>query len=259
MLEIEETGKNIEQAIENALFALKAPREDVDIKILCEGGLFKKAKVFVKISDDAIDKYVKKEEKRKSFEEDISNVEVEVVKEEKKDIKEESKTEKESEKELKKVENKERKDKIINSREFLENLFKKAQKEVEFSESEDERNKYYSITGEDLNEYIGYRGETLFAINYLTSILAGKTEKRVIVDIGSYRERRIETLKSLAEKTAHKVEKTGRYVKLEPMDPSERRIIHMALQDNSKVTTMSKGTEPHRYVMIFPVEYNDHR
>lgn len=256
MLEIEETGKNIEQAIENALFALKAPREDVDIKILCEGGLFKKAKVLVKISDDAIDKYVKKEEKRKVIEEteDIKE-NVEVSKEEKKEIKEELK----AEKEIEKQEKKERKEKIVDSREFLENLFKKAEKEVEFSESEDERNKYYSITGENLSEYIGYRGETLFAINYLTSILAGKTEKRVIVDIGSYRERRIETLKSLAEKTAHKVEKTGRYVKLEPMDPSERRIIHMALQDNSKVTTMSKGTEPHRYVMVFPVEYNDHR
>ena len=58
---VEATGKNIEQAIENALFELKAPREDVDIKILSEGGLFKKAKVVVSISQDEIEKYQKRE------------------------------------------------------------------------------------------------------------------------------------------------------------------------------------------------------
>ena len=62
---VEATGKNIEQAIENALFELKAPREDVDIKILTEGGLFKKAKVVVTISDDVVDKYEKREKLKK--------------------------------------------------------------------------------------------------------------------------------------------------------------------------------------------------
>ena len=60
MLSVEGIGKNIEQAIENALFELKAPREDVDIKILNEGGLFKKAKVLVSISEDCKEKYQKK-------------------------------------------------------------------------------------------------------------------------------------------------------------------------------------------------------
>ena len=63
MLSVESTGKTIEKAIENALLELKAPREDVDIKIINEGGLFKKAKVIVSISEDAKEKY----EKRKSF------------------------------------------------------------------------------------------------------------------------------------------------------------------------------------------------
>ena len=62
MLSCEATGKNIEQAINNALFELKAVREDVDIKILDEGGFFRKAKVLVSISEDAISKYQKKEE-----------------------------------------------------------------------------------------------------------------------------------------------------------------------------------------------------
>ena len=66
MLSAEGIGKNIEQAIENALFELKAVREDVDIKILSEGGLFKKAKVLVTISEDAREKYEKKEVSRKA-------------------------------------------------------------------------------------------------------------------------------------------------------------------------------------------------
>ena len=63
MLEVEATGKNLEQAIENALFELKAPREDVDIKILDEGGFFRKAKVRVSISPDEIEKYQKREKR----------------------------------------------------------------------------------------------------------------------------------------------------------------------------------------------------
>lgn len=253
MREVEAQGKNIEQAIENALFELKAPREDVDIKILCEGGLFKKAKVLVKISDDAIEKYEKKEEKRK----EIVAEEKEEKKIEKEQIKEEKKEQKQEEKKEKKENKKKRTDKIVNPKQFLTKLFEKAEKNVEISEVEDERNIIYSITGENISEFIGHRGETLFAISYLTSILAGRTEKRVIVDIANYREKREQSLIALAERVANKVVKTGRYAKLEPMEPSERRIIHMALQENNKVSTMSKGTEPHRYIMIFPVEYRD--
>jgi len=273
MKSVEGVGRNIEQAIENALFELKAPREDVDIKIISEGGLFRKAKVVVSISEDAKEKYEKKEEKRaKYFEEDdgliISKKEIkEDIKEEKKaakaEKKEEKKAEKEAEKEAEKatevaVEKKTKKEnKVVEPMEFLKGLFQAAGKEVEIERVEKDDCVTYSIKGEDLGSYIGYRGETLFSISYLTSILAGKGEKRVLVDIENYREKRIESLRSLASRMASKVAKSGRYVKLEPMDPAERRIIHLALQDNDKVTTLSKGTEPHRYVMIFPREYKD--
>ncbi len=274
MKAVEAVGRNIEQAIENALFELKAAREDVDIKIISEGGLFRKAKVVVSISEDAIEKYEKKEENRAKFleEEDglvISKTELkkekeaekEAKKEEKEKIKEEKKAEKEAEK-VREEEGKEekktkRKNKIVEPIEFLTGLFKTAGKEVEIEAIDNDDCVIYSIKGEDLGSYIGYRGETLFSISYLTSILAGKTSKRVLVDIENYREKRIESLRSLASRMASKVAKTGRYVKLEPMDPAERRIIHLALQDNDKVTTLSKGTEPHRYVMIFPREYKD--
>ena len=82
-------------------------------------------------------------------------------------------------------------------------------------------------------------------------------DKKQVLDVCGYRQKRADSLKALANRMASKVIKSGRYAKLEPMDASERRIIHLALQDNAKVTTMSKGTEPKRYVMIFPTEYKD--
>ena len=271
MKSVEAVGKNIEQAIENALFDLKATREDVDIKIISEGGLFRKAKVVVSISEDAIEKYEKKEEKKKALlaedEDGIcikkSEVSEQTKKEEKETKKEQKKEEKEAEKEAKKEEKAEikkaekRESKTIDPKEFLENICKLYNKEVSVEEKEEDGCKIYSVNGEDVGSLIGYRGECLFAISYLASVLAGKSDKRILVDIGNYREKRISTLKSLAGRMATKVIKSNHYVKLEPMDASERRIIHLALQNNDKVTTLSKGTEPHRFVMIFPREYKD--
>ena len=80
---------------------------------------------------------------------------------------------------------------------------------------------------------------------------------RIVLDIENYRSKREESLKALAKRTADKVAKTKRYYKFEPMDPAERRIIHLALQDDERVTTLSKGEEPHRYLMVFPKEYDE--
>ncbi len=262
MKEVEGFGKNIEQAIEDALFQIKAPREDVDIKILCEGGLFKKAKVVVSISEDAKGKYAQKEEIRKEIKKDDDCIIIS-----KKEIKEEVKQEK-----VEKIEDKEEKiiiekedkkerisqpAKVIDVKEFLTNIFQKFGAEVEIEEIEDERSITYSIKGEKSSQFIGYRGEALSALSLITSMICEKSKKRVLVDIEGYRERRVESLQNLAKRTAEKVSKTGRYVKLEPMNPAERRIIHMALQENENVTTLSKGTEPRRYLMIFPRNYEN--
>lgn len=255
MLSAEGIGKNIEKAIENALLELKAPREDVDIKIINEGGLFKKAKVLVTISDDAKDKYIKKEEKKKEIKEEI-----------KKDIKESNK-----EIENKKIEednldtiiseNKiEEEDKAeegflyknINPIDFLKGFFEAAGKEVVINVNEDDRFITYSVEGENLGELIGHRGECFFAISRLLTAVCGKSEKKILLDIGGFREKRAESLTALAKRVASKVSKTGRYAKLDPMNPSDRRIIHTALQDDDRVTTLSKGNEPYRYVIIFP-------
>ena len=117
--------------------------------------------------------------------------------------------------------------------------------------SEDDKYVTYSVVGENLGDMIGHRGECYYAINRVLCAAAGKTEKRILLDIGGYKERRSEVLAELARKTAEKVVKTGRYARLDPMNPSERRIIHSTLADDPRVVTMSRGEEPHRYVMVF--------
>lgn len=102
---------------------------------------------------------------------------------------------------------------------------------------------------------IGYRGEVLDAIQCLAGAVAntGREDyRRVVVDCEKYRERREETLKSLANKVADKAVKMGRKMTLEPMNPYERRIIHAALTDNNTVKTLSEGKEPNRYIVVIP-------
>lgn len=112
-----------------------------------------------------------------------------------------------------------------------------------------------NITGKDVKYAIGYRGETLNSLQYLTSIVVNKDEKtsykRVILNAENYREKREKTLENLALKTAYKVKKYGRSYKLEPMQSYERRIIHATLQNDLEVTTTtSEGVEPFRHVLI---------
>lgn len=270
MLQAEGIGKNLEQAIENALFELKAPREDVDIKILSEGGLFKKAKVLVSISDDAKDKYVKREVKREEENiEVIVDVEKQIGQSDEdfdKVVKNTSKIEKAIKKEIAEKSVEEQMQKIYTPKEpredismdpmdFLTGLLKVVGKEGYSVEmKEDDKYVTYSINGDELGDLIGHRGECFYAINRILTAVAGKTEKRILLDVGGYREKREETLTALAKRTADRVAKSGRYSRLDPMNPSDRRIIHTALQSDDRVTTLSKGTEPHRYVIVFPKE-----
>jgi spoIIIJ-associated protein len=111
-----------------------------------------------------------------------------------------------------------------------------------------------NLDGPNVGILIGHRGETLDALQYLVSLIINKDHnedyKRVILDTENYRLKREETLKRLASRLAYKVKSTGKYVKLEPMNPYERRIIHSALQNNEDITTYSEGEEPFRRVVI---------
>lgn len=109
-----------------------------------------------------------------------------------------------------------------------------------------------NLKGENLGLIIGYKGETLDALQLLTNVIVNKNGeyKRIEIDAQDYRAKRKDTLISLAHKKARDVVKYGRNITLEPMSPYERRIIHTALQDDAKVTTTSIGTEPFRKVVI---------
>lgn len=111
------------------------------------------------------------------------------------------------------------------------------------------------VITDNSSSIIGYRGEVLDALQSLAGAVANKGRddyRRVVVDCEGYREKREETLKSLAEKLAAKAVRTGRKVTLEPMNPYERRILHSALSDSTEVKTQSEGKEPNRFVAIIP-------
>lgn len=105
----------------------------------------------------------------------------------------------------------------------------------------------------DLGLLIGRRGQTLDALQYLTSIVANRYSDehiRIVLDAENFRDRRKQTLEELADRLAAKVVRTRKEVVLEPMSPLERKIIHSKLQGSTKVRTFSKGDEPNRRIVI---------
>lgn len=110
-----------------------------------------------------------------------------------------------------------------------------------------------NVEGKDAGIIIGKRGHTLDAFQYLTSLVVNKNREkyvRIIINAENYREKREKTLIDLANRLARKVLSTRRSIKLEPMNPYERRIIHAALQENKKIKTRSEGEDPYRHVII---------
>lgn len=135
-------------------------------------------------------------------------------------------------------------------RSILDNM--KVQAEIKIKEENDIIN--IDLNGPKMGLIIGYRGETLDSLQYLSSLVVNKnndiTYKKVILDIENYRKKREDTLIRVAEKTAYKVRQTRKPYKLEPMNPYERRIIHSALQDNKYVYTISEGEGSQRRVVV---------
>ncbi len=114
---------------------------------------------------------------------------------------------------------------------------------------------FATMYGDTLGILIGRRGETLDALQYLTSLQVNRGREeyiRVTLDTENYRAKREEALNRLASRMANRAIKTGRKVALEPMNPYERRILHASLQNNPGVTTHSEGDEPYRHVVVVP-------
>ena len=139
------------------------------------------------------------------------------------------------------------------AREFLSGLTDRMGVPVEIALMETPEQLRMQMTGEGMSLLIGRRGETLDALQYLTSlnINRGRDEYlRVSIDTENYRAKREEALRKLAVRMAGRAKKSGRRVALEPMNPYERRILHSALQNDPDVTTHSEGEEPYRRVII---------
>ena len=262
----EKYGNNIDEAVELALRDLKVSKDEVDVEVLEEPskgflGLGSKlAKVSVTLKEKTEPEIPAVEDIIKSVEGEIN---VNSTNNAASDISDEQavKTDKHDEKK-----NQSKRRSIANERpeglepaddhiavEFLKKTTQEMGMDLTFSCMANEDNVYVDIKGDDAGNIIGKRGQTLDAVQYLTSLVVNKDSSkyiRVILDAENYRAKREKTLQQLADRLAGKVVRTKRSVRLEPMNPYERMVIHAALQGNKKVTTRSEGEEPYRRLII---------
>lgn len=269
----EKWGVDVEEAVKLALIDLKVPREEVTVTVLEQPskGFFgigsKLAKVRVekiKKEENKLEKPFKETQKEKHQNKDNKdNREHKNNKNNKKDRKEHKKENKveeqgidltESSLNIEVVNKEELQD--VDSHEaldFLKDITDKMGLSLNLKAKTGDAIVYVEMDGKDSGTVIGKRGQTLDAIQYLTSLVINKNSEKyikVVVDAENYRAKRQKTLEQLASRLAAKVIRTKKYVRLEPMNPYERKVIHATLQHNPDITTRSEGEEPYRRVVI---------
>ena len=223
-------GKTTNEAIENGLKELKVSKKNVDIRV------------------------IESEEKRSFFSilaPRVVKVEL-TVKEDSEQVEIKENKEIKPKKEIKLSDEEQEKAKG-NLEVFLEEFIKNLSETTKYNIEKSENYINISLNGNDLGYLIGYRGETLYALQNILSAIAGKdiqNKVRVILDVQGYKEKREKTLEELAEKVAKTVVRTKKSVKLEPMKAYERKIIHSKLQQHPKVETTSVGEEPYRRIIV---------
>ena len=236
------TAKTAEEAIEEGLKELGLTRETAQIRILEEGKkkLFGTVKARVEIAP------LCKEENKENEESEENAAAEEKKDEENKEngFSESGKTDGER------------------AVEFLENLFEMMHITAVTNLVYEGEKIVINVTAANNNALIGKKGMVLDAAQTLAGAVAniGRAEyRRVVVDCENYRENREETLRRLADNLAAKAVRLGRKIRLEPMNPYERRIIHAELSENGEVITQSEGKEPERYIVIIPAGVEDDR
>jgi len=213
-------GKTTNEAIEKGLKELNVTKNMVNIKVL-------------------------ENEEKRSFYSILAPRKVKVELTLKEDIKEEKKESKKQNENMDEIQT------AVNNIEIFLKSF--LEKEVSYKIDVQEFNINIELLGEKLNYLIGYRGETINALQTIITAIANKNASakiRVFLDVAGYKNKRVKTLEELAEKISKTVIKTGKSIALEPMTAYERKIIHSKLQSNEKVTTYSKGEEPYRKIVI---------
>ena len=225
-------GKTTNEAIEKGLKELKVSKNKVDIKVL------------------------EAEEKRSFFSILTPRVvKVEIT------LKEDSKEEKQQEYKKETMPKKKKENPVVDMKEIIQDItvfmndfvskFEKNKLIYEIKEELDHL--YIDINGDDTGFLIGYRGEVLNSLQTIITNIANKKSNgkvKIALNVSGYREKREKDLQNLADRIAASVVKTGKSVTLEPMIAYERKIIHLRLQENSKVSTHSVGEEPYRKLVV---------
>ena len=210
MRNIEVTAKTVDQAIEKGMQMLGVSREEIEVKVLNEGSMLKKALV-------EIFTFANAEEREEYHKNNKQKEEIKLVKTE-------------SDEEIVEIstENVEEVTQVVT--EFLQGLIEKMQSDATVTRGFRNGDVIFKINGDNVNNLIGYHGETLEAIQYLVNTIVREKvpayRKKVYLDVENYRRKRQETVEVLAEKIAKKVLQNKRSMKLEPMNSFERKAIH---------------------------------
>lgn len=234
MRNIEVTAKTVDQAIEKGLQMLGVNREEIEVKVINEGSMLKKAvvEIYTFANAEEREEYLKNNKPKK---------EVKLVK-----------TETEQEMVDVPSEHVEEVTKVVT--EFLEGLLSHMQIEATVSRGVRNGDIIFKINGDNVNNLIGYHGETLEAVQYIMNTIVREQvrdyHKKVYIDVENYRRKRQDTVEQIAEKMAKKVLVTRRSIKLEPMNSYERKAIHNALSGIEHIGTHSEGVEPNRCLVI---------
>ena len=267
-----QSAKTVDEAVEKALLELKATRDEVDIEVIEEPsggflGLIGGKDAIVKVRrkmdhKDIVDSILKDEEiesvrsvlDEKAKEEAAAESEEEAEVPEADEVEEENEQAEDATQEpaFEYLNDEELEDLI---REYIDRIMSAIELGYTLSVDFNENEIFVSIDGkrEETGIIIGKHGSTLNGIQIVLSAMVNQRSeefRRVIVDCSGYRKRREQVLKRIAGKTANKVLKTNKSIKLEPMNAQERRIIHACLANVDGIRTRSEGKEPHRRVVI---------
>jgi Predicted RNA-binding protein len=238
-------GQTIEEAVASGLQALSLTKEQVTVEVLEEGkkGFLGMGKKSARVSLEPLPvQEVVKESVAKV--EPIAEVEVEEATEV-------------IESNLEHLEELDEEQALTQLALYLTNISKELDAPAMIKMSRENNNVIFQLDTQKQGILIGKHGKTLNALQYLAQIFIHRVAKQkisVIVNVGNYREKRQEILQRLAERTAEKVDRTGRPVFLEPMPAFERKQIHAALSKKDYVSTHSEGDEPYRYLVVEPAK-----
>ena len=234
MRNIEVTAKSVDQAIEKGLQMLGVNREDIEVKVVSEGSMLKKAvvEIFTFANEEERAEYLKNNKTKKEVKLVKNETEQDTI-----DIP---------------TEHVEEVTKVVT--EFLEGLLVKMGIEAIVSRGVRNGDIIFKVNGDNVNNLIGYHGETLEAVQYIVNTIVREQvreyRKKIYIDVENYRRKRQDTVEQIAEKMAKKVIATKRSIKLEPMNSFERKAIHFALSGIEHIGTHSEGVEPNRYLVI---------